>query len=127
MRITKQDRLLMYIGSSKKDSEKLPEDVGEVFLTALKMALKGETHEDAKPFKYHGSGVFEVVKDHRGEAFREIYTVRYEEVVFVIHIFQKKSKKKAETPKKDVELIEQRLKWADQIYKEQYGKKKKKG
>lgn len=53
--------------------------------------------------------------------------IRYEEVVFVIHIFQKKSKKKAETPKKDVELIEQRLKWADQIYKEQYGKKKKKG
>lgn len=42
MRITKQDRLLMYIGSSKKDSEKLPEAVGEVFLTALKMALKGE-------------------------------------------------------------------------------------
>jgi phage-related protein len=90
------------------------------------MALNGEMHEDAKPFKYHGSGVFEVVGDHRGDTFREIYTVRHEEVVFVIHIFQKKSKKGAETPKQDKELIKQRLKWAEQIHKEQYVKKKKK-
>ena len=122
----KQNRLLFYVGSSKKDAEKLPGEVKELFAAALKMALRGETHEDAKPFKYHGSGVFEVVGDYRGDAFREIYTVRYEEVVFVIHVFQKKSKKGSETPKKEKELIEQRLKWAEQIYKEQYGKKQKK-
>jgi competence transcription factor ComK len=57
----------------------------------------------------------------------EKYTVRYEEVVFVIHVFKKKSKKKSETPKQDKELIEKRLQWARQIYEEQYGKKKKKG
>jgi phage-related protein len=127
MAIERQIRQLIYIGSSKKDSEKLPKEVGEVFLTALKMAIIGQTHEDAKPFKYHGSGVFEVVKDYRGNAFREIYTVRYEEVIFVIHVFQKKSKKQSETPKQDKELIEKRLKWASQIYEEKYGKKKKKG
>lgn len=126
MAIARQDRQLIYIGSSKKDSEKLPKEVGEVFLTALKMALIGETHEDAKPFRYHGSGVFEVVKDYRGNAFREIYTVRYEEVVFVIHVFQKKSKKGKKTPQPEIDLIERRLKWAEQIYEEQYGKKKKK-
>ena len=121
-----ENRQLIYLGSSRKDAEKLPDEIKELFSTALKMALNGKTHENAKPFKYHGSGVFEVVGDYHGDAFREIYTVRYEEVVFVIHIFQKKSKRGSETPKQDKELIEQRLKWAAQIYKDQYGKKKKK-
>lgn len=122
---SKRDRHLIYLGSSKKDAEKLPQEIKDLFSTALKMALSGETHEDAKPYKHHGSGVFEVVGDYRSSTFREVYTVRYKEVVFVIHIFQKKSKKGSEVPKEDKELIEQRLKWAEQIYKEQYEKKKK--
>jgi phage-related protein len=122
---SRQKRELIYLGSSRKDAEKMPKEVQEVFLAALKMALRGETHTDAKPFKYHGSGVFEVVSDYCGDAFREIYTVRYEEVVFVVHVFQKKSKKGAQVPKRDKELIEQRLKWAERLYKEEYGKKKK--
>lgn len=125
MEIPKPNRQLIYLGSSKKDAEKMPREVREVFASALKMALNGETHEDAKPFKYHGSGIFEVVCDYRGDAFREIYTARYEEVVFVVHIFQKKSKRGAQIPKEDRELIEKRLKWAEEVYKEQYGKKKK--
>src|SRR3989344_526613 len=122
---SKRDRHLIYLGSSKKDAEKLPQEIKDLFSTALKMALNGETHADAKPYKHHGSGVFEVVGDYRSSTFREVYTVRYKEVVFVIHIFQKKSKKGSAVPKEDKELIEQRLKWAEQIYKEQYGKKKK--
>ena len=118
-------RHLIYLGSSKKDAEKLPLEVQEIFATALKMALNGDTHEDAKLFKYHGSGVFEVVGNYKKDAYREIYTVKYAEVVFVLHIFQKKSKKGAQTPKEDRELIEKRLKWAEEIYKENYGKKKK--
>jgi phage-related protein len=118
-------RHLIYLGSSKKDAEKLPLEVQEVFATALKMALSGDTHEDAKPFKYNGSGVFEVVCDFMKDAYREIYTVKYPEVVFVLHIFQKKSKRGSQTPKEDKELIEKRLKWAEEIYKENYGKKKK--
>ncbi len=120
----KKNRDLIYLGSSKKDAEKLPQEVKDLFSTALKLALNGETHEDAKPYRHHGSGVFEVVGDYRNSTFREVYTVRYREVVFVIHIFQKKSKKGSEVPKEDKELIEQRIKWADQIYKERYGKKK---
>jgi phage-related protein len=120
----KKHRDLIYLGSSKKDAEKLPQEVKDLFSTALKMAINGETHEDAKPYRHHGSGVFEVVGDYRSSTFREIYIVRYKEAVFVIHIFQKKSKKGSEVPKEDKELIEQRMKWADQIYKERYGKKK---
>ena len=117
---------MVYLGSSRKDAEKLPQEVKDLFSAALKLALSGETHEDAKPYRHHGSGLFEVVGDFRSSTFRELYTVKYKEVVFVIHIFQKKSKKGSEVPKEDRELIEQRLKWADQIYRDQYGKKKKK-
>ena len=120
-----QKRHLIYLGSSKKDAGGLPLEVQEVFSIALKMALIGETHEDAKPFKYHGPGVFEVVCDYKKDTYRELYTVKYAEIVFVLHIFQKKSKKGAQTPKEDKELIEKRLKWADDVYKENYGKKKK--
>jgi len=121
-----QRRKLVYIGSSRKDAEKLPQEVKDIFLDALMLALIGETHKDAKPFKHHGSGVFEVVGDHRNSTFREVYTVRYPEVVYVIHVFQKKSKKGKETPKEDIEKIGNRLKWAEQLYKEEYGKKNKK-
>ncbi len=121
-----QDRQLVYIGSSRRDVSKFPQDVQDLFSDALMLALIGKTHRDAKPFKHHGSGVFEVTGDYRSSTFREIYTVRYPEVVYVIHIFQKKSKKGKETPKEDIELIEKRLKWAEQLYKETYGKKSKK-
>ena len=127
MKDSTQNRELIYLGSSKKDSDKLPLDVKEVFVEALRMSLKGEIHEDAKMFRYHGSGVFEVVANHRSSTFREIYLARYPEVIFVIHIFQKKSTKGIATPKPDLEVIEKRLKWAEQIYEERYGKKCKKG
>jgi phage-related protein len=127
MKDHKQKRRLIYLGSSQKDADKLPLDVKDVFVEALRMALIGETHEDAKIFRHHGSGVFEVVADHRSSTFREIYLARYSEVIFVIHIFQKKSTKGMATPKPDMEVIEKRLKWAHQIYQEEYGKSRKKG
>lgn len=120
-------RQLVYLGSSGKDVKKLPGEVQELFSYALDVALKGGQHEDAKPLNgFHGRSVIEVVRDHRGDTFREVYTIRFEEVIYVLHIFQKKSKKGIATPKEDMELIKQRLKWAEVLYKEQYGKKKSK-
>lgn len=116
-------RHVAFLGRSEKDCSKMPKEVQELFVTALEMARRGDKHEDAKPFKHHGSGIFEVVSDYRGDAYRAIYTVRYSEIVFVIHIFKKKSKKGSQVPKEDRELIEDRLKRADEIYKENYGKK----
>lgn len=122
-----QKRQLIYLGSSQKDSRKLPDEVQELFAYALDVALKGSQHEDAKPLMgFHGRSVIEVVGDYRGDTYREVYTVRFEEVIYVLHIFQKKSKKGIATPKEDMELIKQRLKWAEALYKEQYGKKKSK-
>lgn len=71
----------------------------------------------AKPLKGLGSGVLEVVSDHRGDTFRSVYTVRLAERVFVLHAFQKKSKSGIATPKSEIELIKQRLKQAIEISK----------
>ena len=64
------------------------------------------------PLKGLGSGVLEVVSDHRGDTFRSVYTVRFVDRVFVLHAFQKKSKSGVATPKADIDLIKQRLKQA---------------
>jgi phage-related protein len=122
-----QKRQLVYLGSSKKDARRLPSEVQELFSYALDVALKGGQHEDAKPLiGFHGRSVIEVVGDYRGDTYREVYTVRFKEIIYVLHIFQKKSKRGIATPKEDVEWIKQRLKWAEALHKEKYGKKKNK-
>lgn len=109
----RQPKPLEWIGSSKKDLMALPAQVVDVFGYALYLAQTGGRHEQAKPLRGFGSaGVLEVVEDWRGEAYRAVYTVRYRARVFVLHVFQKKSKRGAETPKADMDLIEERLKVA---------------
>jgi len=120
-------RQIIYLGSSQKDARKLPADVQELFAYALDVAVEGGQHPDAKPLTgFHGRTVLEVVGDYRGDTYREVYTVRFEEVIYVLHVFQKKSKKGIATPKEDVDLIKSRLKWAEALHKEHYGKKKSK-
>lgn len=119
------NRDITYLGSTEKDSKKLPEEVKELFSYALIVARAGGEYEDAKPLKgFGGRGVMEVVADDREGTFREVYTVRFDEAIYVLHIFQKKSKKGIETPKQDMDLIKKRLKWAEALHKEHYGKKK---
>ncbi|MEX1993780.1 MAG: type II toxin-antitoxin system RelE/ParE family toxin [Steroidobacteraceae bacterium] len=110
---------LEWIGSSKKDLLALPEEVVDVFGYALYLAQVGQRHEQAKPLRGFGSaGILEVVEDRRGDAFRAVYTVRYAARVFVLHVFQKKSKSGIATPKADLDLIRSRLKLAERRAKE---------
>jgi phage-related protein len=91
----------------------LPSEVVDVFGYALYLAQIGDRHDQAKPLRGFGSaGVLEVVEDWRGNAYRAVYTVRYAARVFVLHVFQKKSKSGIATPKPDVDLIKERLKAA---------------
>jgi phage-related protein len=86
---------------------------------ALYIAQRGGKHRDAKALSgFGGAGVLEVVKDYRGDTFRAVYTLRYAERVFVLHAFQKKSKTGRETPHRDMELIKQRQREAEQIARE---------
>lgn len=108
-----QPRPLEWIASSKKDLMALPAAVVDVFGYALHLAQVGGKHPQAKPPQGFGStGVLEVVEDWRGNAYRAVYTVRYAARVFVLHVFQKKSKSGIATPKPDVDLIKTRLKAA---------------
>jgi phage-related protein len=67
---------------------------------------------------FGGAGVVEIIKDYRGDTFRAVYTLRYAGAVYVLHAFQKKSKAGWETPRRDMDLIKQRLREAEQIAKE---------
>ncbi len=112
-------RTLEWIGGSKKDLMALPDEVVNVFGYALYLAQTGGKHAQAKPLQGFGSaGVLEVVEDWRGNTYRAVYTVRFAVRVFVLHVFQKKSKSGIATPKPDLDLIKGRLKAATKRAKE---------
>lgn len=113
----KQPKQLKWVGSSKKDLLEFPEDVRSEMGFALYTAQLGETYESAKMFKGHGSGVYEIVSDHDKNAYRAIYVVNIGDVVYVLHAFQKKSKKGIATPKEEIEVIKERLKQLKQALK----------
>ena len=112
-------RPLEWIGGSKKDLMALPDEVVNVFGYALYLAQTGGKHAQAKALQGFGSaGVLEVVEDLRGNTYRAVYTVRFAVRVFVLHVFQKKSKSGIATPKPDLDLIKERLKAATKRAKE---------
>jgi phage-related protein len=87
----------------------------------LYRAQCSEKHPNAKPLKgFKGASVLEVVQDFDGDTYRAVYTVKFEEVVYILHVFQKKSKRGIETPKQDIDLIEARLKRAKEHYEQYY-------
>ena len=110
---------VIWLGDSLRELKAFPAVVQDEMGYAIYLAQRGEKHVSAKPLKGLGSGVLEVVSDHRGDAFRSVYTVRLAERVFVLHAFQKKSRSGIATPKADIELIRQRLKQAVEISKTQ--------
>ena len=83
---------------------------------ALGLAKLGAMHPKAKPWKGEGAGIFEIVEDHSGDTYRAVYAVRFADVVYVLHAFQKKSKSAIKTPQEDVKLIAARLKRAQADY-----------
>ena len=91
---------------------------------ALWFAQMGDKHPSAKPLKgFKGAGVLEIVEDHAGDTYRAVYSVRFAKAIYVLHVFQKKSKSGIKTPKHEVDLIEARLQWARAEY-EQWLKEK---
>jgi phage-related protein len=82
----------------------------------LFLAQVGEKHPRAKPLKgFAGAGVLEMMSDSRGDTYRAVYTVRLKKAVYVLHAFKKKSKQGIQTPRRDVELIRERLKRAKEF------------
>ena len=114
-----------WIGSSLNDLKEFPDEVQQVVGYALYIAQCGDKHPAAKPLKgFKGAGVVEVVEDFDGDTYRAVYTIKFADVVYVLHSFQKKSKQGIATPKQDMDLIEARLKRAKEHYAEHYNKTK---
>jgi phage-related protein len=107
------EKPLEWIASSYKDLLALPAEVRQRFGFALSLTQLGDRHEKTRILKgFGGAGVLEIVEDHIGDTYRAVYTVKFEEAVFVLHCFQKKSKSGIATPQTDMEIIRTRLKIA---------------
>jgi len=114
-----KDKPLAWIGSSKKDLMALPLEVRKFFGHALDFAQRGDKHDAAKVLKgFGGAGVLELVEDDQDGTYRAVYTVKFAKAVFVLHCFNKKSRRGIETPKEDMDIIRARLKVAESLAKE---------
>jgi phage-related protein len=108
-----------WISSARDDLREFPEEVQQMMGFALYRAQLGKKHLDAKPLKgFKGSGVLEIVENFDRDTYRSVYTVKFAEIVYVLHAFQKKSKHGISTPKQDIDLIESRLQRAKEHYTE---------
>ena len=114
------DKELIWVGSSRKDLQGFPEDVKYNVGFALRQIQKGEKPACVKPWKGLGPRVLEILDDSDGDTYRAVYTVRFNEVVYALHCFQKKSKQGIETSPRDKNLVGERLKSAEEHYKANY-------
>jgi phage-related protein len=121
-RLVAGEKPLDWVGSAKQDFLRFPLAVQREMGNALGLAQFGGKHPRAKPWKGEGPGVFEAGEDFDGDTYRAVYTVRFRQVVYVLHAFQKKSPRGSKTARTDIELIVRRLKVARQDYEARYGK-----
>jgi phage-related protein len=100
---------LIWLGNSlaavRAFAKSVQDDVG----FALYIAQLGQTHRYAKPLHGLGSGVTEIVSNDPSGTYRVIYTVSIGDAIYVVHAFQKKAKSGIATPKKEIELVLQRI------------------
>ena len=109
---------VIWIGSSRSDLRAMPQQVRSDFGQALYTAQQGMTDPAAKPLKgFGGTRVMEIVERYRTDAYRAIYTAHFATAIYVLHVFQKKSKTGVATPKQDIDLIKKRFAAAERDHK----------
>lgn len=109
-------RPLVWMGASREDLKQFPDVVQDEMGYGLFLAQRGEKHHKAKPLKgFAGAGTLEMISDYRGNTYRAIYTVRLAHAVYLLHAFQKKSKRGLSTPRRELDLIRRRLKEAEAV------------
>lgn len=110
---------LEWVGSALEELLALPAPVRRSVGFALRFAQAGVKPDNVKPLHgFKGAGVLEVIEDYDGDTYRAVYTVNLADVVYVLHCFQKKSKRGIATPKKTIDLIHQRLRAAERLHEE---------
>jgi len=112
-----QIKPIVWIGSSHKDLSEFPRAVQREVGYALWLAQSGEKYEKTKPLKGF-SGVMEIVSDYQTDTYRTIYAIKLGTRIYILHAFQKKSKRGIATPKKEIDTIRKRLQQARQLAQE---------
>ena len=102
-------RDVTWVGDSREQVRSFPQAARKIVGEALRFAQQGEKHPKAKPLRGIGSGVLEIVARYDTDTYRAVYAVRISETIYVLHAFQKKSTRGSSTPKKEIDLIRQRL------------------
>jgi phage-related protein len=108
--MVRNTRTVSWIKAALKDFQDFPADAQNRALTALTFVAEGATPDIAKPLKGLGSGVWELAIKSRGDAFRVVYVLQLDDDIWIVHAFQKKSKKGIETPKHEIDLVRERIK-----------------
>ena len=112
-------RPVTWLGSSRADLKRFPQQVRRDVGKALYAAQHGETDPAAKPLKgFGGARVMEIVDRHDTNIYRAVYTAQFDEAIYVLHAFQKKSKSGIATPKPEIDLIRRRLADAQRLHRE---------
>ena len=107
--MTRETRPVSWIKAALKEFEAFPQGAKTICLAALTIAAEGGRADIAKPLHGMGSGVFEIALPFRGDAFRVVYALRLGEEIWVVHAFQKKSTQGIKTPKREIDLVKDRL------------------
>ncbi len=116
--MTRNSRPVSWVKAARKEFEKFPRSAREDILRALELAAEGTKADITKPLKGLGTGVFEIALKHRSDAYRTIYVLQLSSAVWVVHAFQKKATKGIKTPKKEIELIRERIKRLKEFLKD---------
>ena len=115
-------RPLLWVASSKRDYMEFPARIQDGFGFELFLVQAGQHPPSAKPLKGLGAGTLELIENFDGDTYRAVYTVRFKEVVYVLHAFKKKSKRGSKTPQSDIELIKRRMKAAEDDHARRFSK-----
>jgi phage-related protein len=108
-------RPVVWLGDSRRNIQAFPPDARRIIGGELQLLQYGGMPKDAKPFRGIGGGVVEIAIRHDGEAYRSVVALQLGRNIYVLHAFQKKSRKGITTPKHDVDLIKQRYKEAKEL------------
>lgn len=108
--MVRNTRKIGWVKAALKNFQGFPEAAQARALTALTVIADGATPDIAKPLSGLGSGVWELAIKSRGEAYRVVYALQIGDDIWIVHAFQKKSKKGIATPKPDIDLVRERIK-----------------
>ena len=113
----RKTRPISWIRAALKEFETFPAGAQTICLTALTIAAEGGKADAAKPMYGLGSGVLEIALSFKGDAFRVVYALQLGDEIWVVHTFQKKSTQGVKTPKREIDLIKDRLKRLKEMFR----------